>query len=450
MSPQTSAKTQEDKTAKQKPTTQEKSVLKRANSKVLAAHELQLQMQGKKFPPTAVLGLQDPNAVLGLQELKGNEFVNNLVKSPGTTRPEEDRQNPPVTAQQPVQGSTEERGTVADDQDVYLTGPTPNQGPTTAEKIGYENNSNPSSNTMTVPPEANKPTWSPLIPPLKTKKDGRYYFHKRNVDPAYQDPSRGKDEFDFAAYVTYALNNAFSIMEPEAKNKIESDADELKNKHKWTDDQKAQYLTAEAMKKAFKWTDKDCESYLNLNSGVIKVIKVEDNPTDEAYKRENYKLQLGSPITQGPKKEPFDTSNSYSIFSKDGWSIFVMDSQGQFFAGQHKKWLFHHSSFLAGGPVAGAGELKATNGKLEAITNKSGHYKPGENETMQVLHELDRRGILKTTLKLDYVGPDGQSQQYNALKFYKDRGKLKATGPRKKMNMRSEISLPKFTSLPKK
>ena len=99
-----------------------------------------------------------------------------------------------------------------------------------------------------------------------------------------------------------------------------------------------------------------------------------------------YQVDGGGSITQGG--EPFDTSKMYSKFMGDGFGIYVMGKDGTFYATSHKIGLFHHSSFLGGGDVAGAGEMKVVGGTLQFITNKSGHYWPGDQELAQTLNEL--------------------------------------------------------------
>jgi hypothetical protein len=106
-----------------------------------------------------------------------------------------------------------------------------------------------------------------------------------------------------------------------------------------------------------------------------------------------------------------------------GYSIFVMSPGGEIFANEHKPGLFHHSSFLAGMPTASAGELQVKKGQLKALTNKSGHYHPGAEQTYQVLNELKERGIPLSSFKVNLSIPDGKpgakfSGDYsNARKF---------------------------------
>jgi hypothetical protein len=87
-------------------------------------------------------------------------------------------------------------------------------------------------------------------------------------------------------------------------------------------------------------------------------------------------------------------------------AIFVMDEAGEFYAkaesashdGQDvfsgRGVDIHHSSFLAGEAVAGAGEMLINpDGTIKEITDRSGHYKPGEAQTQQVLSEMEQRGM---------------------------------------------------------
>jgi hypothetical protein len=64
----------------------------------------------------------------------------------------------------------------------------------------------------------------------------------------------------------------------------------------------------------------------------------------------------------------------------------------------------HHSSVLAGGAVSAAGEIKLDYaGYVTEITNKSGHYKPGATQVIQLLEELAKQGAL---LDKGYLMPD--------------------------------------------
>ena len=112
--------------------------------------------------------------------------------------------------------------------------------------------------------------------------------------------------------------------------------------------------------------------------------KVKYLGTEEA--RAEFELKVSGSVTQGG--QPYDTSAMYSKFKGDGFGIYVMGRDGRFYSTSHKIGLFHHSSFLAGDSVAGAGEIQVVGGTVQYITNKSGHYTPGDKELSQTLHAL--------------------------------------------------------------
>jgi hypothetical protein len=111
---------------------------------------------------------------------------------------------------------------------------------------------------------------------------------------------------------------------------------------------------------------------------------------------------------------------------KDGERIFVMDGQGQLYAQKDgtlevddkgKKVHMHHSSFLAGEEVAGAGEIRVdSQGQLKEVTDRSGHYKPGEEQTQQTLEEIERQGAsldnVKFTMDRGVEKTGGMAREY--------------------------------------
>lgn len=131
--------------------------------------------------------------------------------------------------------------------------------------------------------------------------------------------------------------------------------------------------------------------------------KVKYIQTDEA--RKEFELEIGGSLKQGG--EAYDTSKMYSKFMGDGFGIFVMSADGRFYSTSHKIGLFHHSSFLAGGAVAGAGEMQVEGGTLKYITNKSGHYWPGDRELLQTLTALKRAGVGLSSVALGQLLPGG-------------------------------------------
>ncbi|MGH7620343.1 MAG: hypothetical protein ACREPM_24265, partial [Gemmatimonadaceae bacterium] len=91
--------------------------------------------------------------------------------------------------------------------------------------------------------------------------------------------------------------------------------------------------------------------------------------------------------------KPFDTGKLSTVFSGVGWGIFVQSPKTKmFYSGSHTMGLFHHSTFLAGEPVMSAGEWKVTDGRLEVMTPKSGHYQPSLGEIVAALQSLRDAG----------------------------------------------------------
>src|ERR1700730_1917283 len=101
----------------------------------------------------------------------------------------------------------------------------------------------------------------------------------------------------------------------------------------------------------------------------------------------------------------FDTTGAETLHSGPGRAIFVMDASGNFYASMDQKpGEFHHSSLVAGGPVAAAGELEVGRGGLKTISDKSGHYRPRLRYTEQAIAQLKRTNISLREVEFDFVG----------------------------------------------
>jgi hypothetical protein len=73
--------------------------------------------------------------------------------------------------------------------------------------------------------------------------------------------------------------------------------------------------------------------------------------------------------------------------------MYVMDNQGNFYAAEQVVGRRHHSSFFAGQPVSAAGELYIEDGRVLAISRKSGHYVPPVESLLNAVKELRKNGI---------------------------------------------------------
>jgi len=105
----------------------------------------------------------------------------------------------------------------------------------------------------------------------------------------------------------------------------------------------------------------------------------------------------------------FDTRNASSVHAGGGGrAIFIMDEHGNMYASNYQAvGDFHHSTLSGGRPVTGAGELEVIDGRLQTVTDHSGHYQPGRSNTQNVLDELGRQGIDTNNLNVDYWAPPG-------------------------------------------
>ena len=95
----------------------------------------------------------------------------------------------------------------------------------------------------------------------------------------------------------------------------------------------------------------------------------------------------------------------YLLGSGTGRAIFVMDEAGNIYASKVQEvGRFHHSSLLAGKPVAAAGELEIENGVLKTLSDKSGHYQPTREFTQQAIDSLRRQGADMSSMVTDTIG----------------------------------------------
>lgn len=113
-----------------------------------------------------------------------------------------------------------------------------------------------------------------------------------------------------------------------------------------------------------------------------------------------------------------------------GRAIFVIGPDHELYVGNHVPYQFHHTSFFAGRPVIGAGEIITDpNGKLVAVTDKSGHYKPLKKHMVDALKVLEtEKGIDLTHTTLIIVPKNGQMNgcgRFNAHEFHTSGGTIR-------------------------
>lgn len=68
-----------------------------------------------------------------------------------------------------------------------------------------------------------------------------------------------------------------------------------------------------------------------------------------------------------------------------GKFIFVVSPKKIMYCGPKIRGHFHHSSFLSGGAILGAGNLEIDNGVLISLKPHSGHYMPTAEEFKKLI-----------------------------------------------------------------
>lgn len=92
--------------------------------------------------------------------------------------------------------------------------------------------------------------------------------------------------------------------------------------------------------------------------------------------------------------EIVDTSSADTFHSGRGRAMFVMDQNGNLYVSLVQEvGRLHHSSFLGGKPVAGAGEMIVQDGRIVEVTRKSGHYRPTVANGESVRQSLREQGF---------------------------------------------------------
>ncbi len=90
-------------------------------------------------------------------------------------------------------------------------------------------------------------------------------------------------------------------------------------------------------------------------------------------------------------------------------AAYVWTSCGTLMAGQHIPQEFHHSSFVAGTAVRCAGMISVINGKVEMISNNSGHYRPSKDNLKEFAKWLHVRKVFTAHSRAIVLQPDGEN-----------------------------------------
>lgn len=78
----------------------------------------------------------------------------------------------------------------------------------------------------------------------------------------------------------------------------------------------------------------------------------------------------------------------------EDWMIFVIGPDQKLYCGSHVPDVFYHSSFFKAQAVMAAGKIKTDkNGKIIAISNQSGHYRPSDKQSRMMLQWFEEHGV---------------------------------------------------------
>lgn len=152
--------------------------------------------------------------------------------------------------------------------------------------------------------------------------------------------------------------------------------------------------------------------------------KVKVSYYDEAERKKHLiEIKDGKLVQNGV---PFNTSGYKAFYSSTDFAIFVMAPDDSIYAAQYSYGKIHHSSFLSGSSVKFSGELKTDEqGNIVQITNKSGHYWPGEDNLLLFLEVLCQKGVNLSQTQLKVLTPEGIEVTYDSAEQYlKNKGIL--------------------------
>ncbi|KAL5717094.1 IQ domain-containing protein iqm3 [Ranunculus cassubicifolius] len=108
------------------------------------------------------------------------------------------------------------------------------------------------------------------------------------------------------------------------------------------------------------------------------------------HQRDHYEyIVVDGRFVHKQSEELLDTTK----VSKGAKWIFVMSTFKKLYAGEKKKGVFHHSSFLAGGATLAAGRLVVIDGVLKSISAYSGHYRPTDDNLASLVNFLKEHKV---------------------------------------------------------
>ncbi|KAF4398188.1 hypothetical protein G4B88_019909 [Cannabis sativa] len=129
--------------------------------------------------------------------------------------------------------------------------------------------------------------------------------------------------------------------------------------------------------------------------------------------------------------------------------IFVLSTSRKLYVAKKIKGIFQHSSFLAGAATIAAGRLVTHNGILQGIWSYSGHYRPTQENFMEIISYLEQHHVDLTNVKkcpMDDDVPPGNNNNNNLAKSESGNSLSVPNGLKRSNETKMELSMSSSSS----
>jgi hypothetical protein len=98
--------------------------------------------------------------------------------------------------------------------------------------------------------------------------------------------------------------------------------------------------------------------------------------------------------------------------------MFTVTSKGDMFTEKGDIGKSHHSSSVAGKALVFPGNISSKEGVITYLDNQSGHYKPDEGQTIQILGLLRRAGLITSAFNMKVINEQSSKEVVNIKHFF--------------------------------